>query len=550
MQKDPGRKTYFEAIKCSPMKLRHSLANIKRPKLEENFTLKPSNTTALGAKEFERPNNPSTSIESMEDLTNSTLNKEKPSSTGQYVEKPVEMKTGKSKTSLGIVELQNDETGELGSLCFRKSLLENLYSDNLYSRSNMVGGKLRKVHRGSDGVLLSGRRKSKDLLVRCESIMIYPKVLVNQKEPIDKNKFTGNSKQQSEKYEVDTNYQHLDKVVTNFQNRSSGISTKLDGPKEAWNDSTSQSQRRISVENSENIFTTRLPQLNNNDFRTGIEKTSPETALDNCKPLSESHAVIVNHNEKLTTESQNRKQSASTKIIIPFGENELTNKVTERNRSKNEHLGEQKDVNMKPKCLLKEMSNIQKVHDGVVITTGLQKENDKGNNQSKQNNCGEIITHNTIIKQKYLKESSKLNEQLHLSGKVCDQTMYGTRTEIPRKLAIPTQYLSMTTPCSPIKKFRIPTGVENKLLVERENYPPKTNAAPYRFVYNQKDVSARNVDVPKVKKQDNRGQSVSLNVGGKGLLKMKLPQNEEISVEDEKKKRVQFLVRNSRYFTQ
>ena len=600
IQSDPTKKTYFEAIKCSPMKLRQSLANFKRPKLDENFTLKPNHSTALNHKPLNTPGSTGnatvlvTSMESMEESTENTLTTEK--SFGKAVEIP----TAKPRTSLGIVEMQDDEVGQLGSLCFRKNLPANFYHENIYTPCNMIGGKLRKVHRGTerDSALLTGRHKSKELLVRCESIMIYPKVLVNQKEQTDKTKNASKHvhqsdaakhQQQSDKY----------KVVTNLQKHSNQFATT---PKEAWNENSSQPALTIISKSSETNYI-QLPQLNTKETaqKRNNQTASPETPLDKPKRRSvlESYPV-QNCKGQSSTESQiTQNLSASTKIIIPFGEHELINQTADR--SKNAHVGGergtpmktrcviketstlqkvyggvlhkiglQKDegiewsikkaeesnehaggrgIPMKTKCVIKETSTLQKVQGGVLHKTGLQKEEGVEGTIKKMGGINEHVE-DAAMKSRCLKESSKLNEQSHLTRRHSDVAVDVREVNMVRKLAITTQYQTLNTPNSPLKRFRIPTGVEkNDLFVGRENFPPKNKTAPLRFAYSQRGLCDYGKSFDGAKQQDNSTRSVSLKIGGKGLLKASLARNEEKLAEDESKKRVQFLVHNSRYFT-
>jgi hypothetical protein len=528
------------------MKLRQSIAAFKRPKLDENFTLKPNNNITLNPKSSNAPGAKeqatalSTSMESMEDSIENTSTAEK------TLGKRVETKT--MKPSVGIVEMQNDEMGLLGSLCFRKSLPENFYDENMYTPCNMVGGKLRKVYRGTGSGLLSARRQSKELLVRCESIMIYPKVLVNQKEQTDK--FATNSKQQSAKYKVTGNHQQQsDKVVVNLQKHSNEFARKPDKPKEAWNDNTTQPS--LNSKGSDTNYT-RLPQLNAKDQSTPKghnQNASPETPLDDPTPVVEVH-TIQNCTEQPSIESQIAKNSASTKIIIPFGENELIKQSGVRSRSKSENVGGERGTPMKSRCLVNETSTLQKIQEVVTLKTELQKE--EGVEGSVKTAGGsDVGERGKPMKLRFLKESSKLNEQSHSTQRHSDITVGVGRAEIARKLPVATQYLTVNT-TNTLKRFRIPTGIENsELFIGRENYPPKTKTGPYRFAYSQKGLSEYGKNFDGVKQHIGR-QSVPLKIGGKGLLKARLARNEEVSgklAEDESKKRVQFLVHNSRYFT-
>ena len=514
------------------MKLRQSLANFKRPKLDENFTLKPTKDTAVNLKPTTKENASelSTSMESMEDLTEDTSTTE--NNLGKF-----ESKTTKPRTSLGIVEIHNDNMGNLGSLCFRQSLPKNHYDQNMYRTSyNMTGGKLRRVYRGTDDDLLSARRRSKDLLVRCESIMIYPKVLTNHKEQSDK--LATNNKQQSEKYKVAVDHREQPdsyKVVANLLKHSNKFATKHEQPKEAWKDKTVQSPLGISIKTSE-TNTTRLPQLNVKEETTQPQNNQndqsvPETPLDNLK-VKPGTETIQNLKRRSSTEQQMAKNSASTKIIIPFGENELINNTSgERSRSKHERSGGEK-----------------------VIKTSLQKAQGVGASMEK---VGESEEHADekgtprVAKVKCLKESSKVNEKSQQARRHSDITLDVRQAEMARKLPVAPQYLTLNTLKFPIKRFRIPTGAENELFVGRENYPPKTRA--HQLPYSQRGLTehTRTLNGVVATQHDNDGHErrrQCLKIGGKGLLKASLSRN-EIPAEDGSKKRVQFLVHNSRYFS-
>lgn len=511
------------------MKLRQSLANFKRPKLDENFTLKPTKDVAINLKPSakEHASELSTSMESMEDLTEDT------STTEDNLGK-VETKTAKPKTSLGIVEMHNDNMGNLGSLCFRKSLPGNYYDQNMYRTScNMTGGKLRKIYRGTDGGLLSARRKSKDLLVRCESIMIYPKVLTNHKEQGDK--LATNNKQQSEKYKAAGDHREQSdsyKVVANLPKHPNKFATKPEQPKEAWNEDTIQSPLGISIETPE-TNPTHLPQLNVKEETTQPQNAQsvPETPLDNpkLKPVAE---AIQNLKRQSSTDQQMAKNSASTKIIIPFGENELINNTSgERSRSKHERSGGERVTK----------TSLQKAK-WIEASTEKVGENDE--------HLDEKGTPR-VTKGKCLKESSKVNEKSQQGRRHSDITLDVRQAEMARKLPVAPQYLTLNTLKFPLKRFRIPTGFENELFVGRENYPPKTRT--HRFPYGQKGFAehTRTLDGVAVTQQDNDGherQRQCLKIGGKGLLKASLSRN-EVPAEDESKKRVKFLVHNSRYFS-
>ena len=524
------------------MKLRQSLANFKRPKLDETFTLKPAKDAAMNLKPTgkEQASEISTAIESMEDLTEDI-------STAEKTLGKVESKIAKPRTSLGIVEMRNDDMGNLGSLCFRRSLPENYYEHSTCRTScHMTGGKLRKIYRSTENGLQSARRKGKDLLVRCESIMIFPKVLVSHKEHGDK--LASNTKQQpAHKVTVDHREQSdTYKFVANLQEHLKP--TKPEQPKEAWNEDTIQLPLGISVKTPE-TNTTRLPQLSAKEENVQTEtdqvgESVPETPLDPSKVKAVAE-TIQNPKRQSSTEQQIAKNSATTKIIIPFGENELINNTpAERSRSKHESPGGERG----------RKTSSHKVQGVVAFKTPLHREEGSEGSMEK---VGENDEHAgekgapRITKVKYLKESSKVNEKSHQGRRDSDVTLDVRQAEMARKLPVAPQYLTLNTLKFPLKRFRIPTGVENELFVGRENYPPKTRT--HQFPYSQRGLAehARTLDGVVVSQQDNDGherQRQCLKIGGKGLLKASLSRN-KVQAEDEGKKRVQFLVHNSRYFS-
>ena len=540
IQNDPTKKTYFEAIKCSPMKLRQSLANFKRPKLEETLTLEPNivvNERPLNT--TENATNLATSEESMQRSTNKTSTTEKSLIREKTFGK---MRATKPKSSLGIVEMQNDEMGQLGSLCFRKSLPQNWYKEQIYTPSNMMGGKLRKLYRGTnrDGVLLTGRHKSNELLVRCESIMIYPKVLINQKEQSEK--LVANCKQ-SERHAVERQSDKYQEVTDLKKNKFASR------PKEAWNERTGEVPLTVMSKSSETNYT-QLPQLNIKDqmMYTEMNETmqrhnpSPEQSPDT---LDETPADESVQNYTAPTDLQTN-NTASTKIIIPFGENELRNQTAETSGSKNGHVGGERGSPIKTRCLIKETPTPQKVQGVVSHKTGFPQEEGVEGSKKKAGERNEWEG-GALVKSRCLKESSKLNEKLHSTRS--DLILDVRESGMARKLVITTQYQILNTPSSPVKKFQIPTAVDKReLFAGRENYPPKNKTSSFRLPYNQKGLSEYNKSFDGV--HDNAGQS--LKIGGKGLLNVRpsrLSRNEEKLAEDESKKRVQFLVHNSRYFT-
>ena len=543
IQSDPTKKTYFEAIKCSPMKLRQSLANFKRPKLEETFTLEQN--TAVNQRSLitkENATNLATSEESMHRSTNKTSTTEKFLNREKMFDK---MKTAKAKSSVGIVEMQNDEMGQLGSLCFRKSLSQNCYREQIYTSSNMMGGKLRKVYRGTnrDGVLLTGHHKSKELLVRCESIMIYPKVLINQKEKSEK--LVANSKQ-SERNVVERQSDKYQEVI-DFKKQKFASR-----PKEAWNERTGEPPLTVMSKSSETNYT-QLPLLNTKDQMMHTEKDetmqrhnpSPEESPDT---LDETPADESVQNYTAPTDLQTNKNTASTKIIIPFGENESGNQTAETSRSKSGHVGGERGSPIKTRCLIKETPTLQKVQGVVSHKTGFPQEEGVEGSKKKAEERNEWEG-GALVKSRCLKESSKLNAKLHSTRS--DPILDVRESGMSRKLVITTQYQILNTPSSPAKKFQIPTAVDkSEMFAGRENYPPKNKTSSFRLPYNQKGLFECNKSFDSVHDDDDDGQS--LKIGGKGLLNIRpsrLSQNDEKLAGDESKKRVQFLIHNSRYFT-
>ena len=453
------------------------------------------------------------------------------------------MRTAEAKSSLGIVEMQNDEMGQLGSLCFRKSLPQNCYREQIYTPSNMMGGKLRKVYRGTnrDGVLLNGRHKSKELLVRCESIMIYPKVLINQKEQSEK--FVANRKQ-SQRYVVERQSDKYQDVTDLEKHKFSSR------PKQAWNERIGELPLTVMSKSSETNYT-QLPLLNIKDQT--MQREEDETMQRHNPSPAESPVTLDETpvDESVTnytapTDLQINKNTASTKIIIPFGENELGNQTAEMSRLRSGHVGGERGSPIKTRCLIKETPIIQKVQGVVSHKTGFPQEEGVEESKKKAGERNEWEG-GALVKSRCLKESSKLNEKLHSTRS--NLTLDVRESGMARKLVITTQYQILNTPSSPVKKFQIPTAVDKReLFAGRENYPPKNKTSSFRLPYNQKGLSEYSKSFDSV--QDNDG--LSLKIGGKGLLNVRpsrLSRNDEKLAEDEGKKRVQFLIHNSRYFT-
>ena len=511
------------------MKLRQSLANIKRPKLEEKPTLepnyRPSNTAGMTEHATEQPS----SREAMQDSTEETMTTDKPLTTekilGRTVERPPGgVRTAKATSSLGIVEMQNDEMGQLGSLCFRRNVTGNFYSESIYTPCNMMGGKLRKLYRGTnkESVLLTGRRKNKDLLVRCESIMIYPKVLIDQKE-------------RSDKSEKEDNHQQ---VVSNLEKHKFASR-----PIEAWN--ASEPSLTVTPKTSEANHN-QLPQLNVKDHTTPrghAQIPAPETSLDTP---DEKPALDSVQNHATSTDLQVNKNSATTQIIIPFGENELRNQTVEGIRSKSGHVGGERGAPVKTRCIIKETPTLQKVQGVVSHKSGFSQQ--QGVEGSATKAAGER-NGGTPMKSRCLKESSRLNEKMHSTQP--DLVLDVRESGMARKLVITTQYQILNPPNSPLKKFQIPTAIDRReLFAGRENYPPRNKTASFRLAHHQRGLSEYSNKSVESSVEGSCGQS--LKIGGKGLLNARLStlsRHDEKLVEEESQKRVQFLVRNSRYFT-
>ncbi|XP_028407118.1 uncharacterized protein LOC114529505 [Dendronephthya gigantea] len=520
-ENDPSKKTYFEAIKCSPMKLRQSIATFKRPKLDENFNvLKPKQNLALHPRPPGMPGpsvhaetDSSTSMEPMELLNEKSSILEKAALAGKSSVKTMHSKTAKAKTSLGIVEMRGDnDTGQLGSLCFRKGL--NNSSENVLSPgSTMVGGKLRRVHRGEDGALLTGRNKSKELLVRCESIMIYPKVLINQKQQSEKIRLNTNIKEQVEENTAGVTRNQVEKSTT-----------KPEKPREAWKDSNHVSLSK----NSENY--TRLPQLTVKEYckpEGQHRKTSLEEALGPQKGAPDDDIITVIQTSKRQPFVESKVFQYSTKIIIPFGEDEL--KIP-RETTEKESLTQQRGFGSLG-------GGEENGERGAPIETRPTRYSEESN-QLAEEKIG-------LVKPRCLKESSKLNQQIRVNS---DLLLQVRQPETARTFPVATQYLTVTTPETQVKRFRIPTGGENTdLFVGRENHPPKAKSTgAYRFSYNQRGLSEYNKGFDGIPEDDDERRR-NLKIGGKGLLKARLARQEsERLLEDECKKRVQFLVNNSR----
>ena len=507
------------------MKLRQSIATFKRPKLDENFNvLKPKQGTSLNSRPPNLPGSSeqagvdsSTSTETMELLNEKYSTTEKTAMAGKSSVKPMHSKT--AKTSLGMVEMRCDsDTGQLGSLCFRKGLPEGNYGENvLFPGSTMVGRKFRGVHREDESMLLTGRNQNKELLVRCESIMIYPKVLINQKQQSQKFRLNTNSKEQNE-----------ENTACLTRNKVEKFTAKPAGPREAWQDSN-----HISLSETPEDCT-RLPQLTIKEYCKPDgqhQKTSVGEALGKQKGTSDDDIPII-HSAKRQTFVESKAFQYSTKIIIPFGEDELNNPgETNEKASSSQQKG------------FGSLGGVDVIGGRVApMETRPPRYSEESNHLAEEKIA--------LVKPRCLKESSKLNEQIRVNSDILLQVR---QPETARAFPVATQYLTVTTPETPVKRFRIPTGVENvDLFVGRENYPPKTKSTgAYRFSHNQRGLSEYNKGLDGISEDDGeQRKNAALKIGGKGLLKARLArQGSERLLEHECKKRVQFLVHNSRYFT-
>ena len=129
-----GRLTYFEAIKCSPMKLRQSITTHKRP-----------NVSSLIVSQ-------------------------------QHFQKPVKERVPTSKYRSPVFEITQHPVRQLGSLCFQTKNSVRRPSEATYSSIRLVGGKISTSRRNAHYKTVA--RKGSELRVRCESVMIYPKTLI------------------------------------------------------------------------------------------------------------------------------------------------------------------------------------------------------------------------------------------------------------------------------------------------------------------------------------------------------------------------------------
>lgn len=531
------------------MKLRQTIRSFKPPKLGDDFALKTTQNWPLNGQKscMDEANALATSTESKEDLQQNN------STTKTTVGEPLERNLAKPRSSLGFVEMQSDEMGprQLGSLCFRKSLPETVYSENMYTSCHLVGGKLRKRYRGTDGVLLvSGHHKSKELLVRCESIMIYPKVLLSQDEHNDK--IATNSQQHLERYKVNEYHQEHQpqsetyKVVSSHHHRHQQQKFekhKNDNnfhqhehkmPKQAWNQDGSKLSTEIRTETDYR----QLPRFSSK-FQAFQQEIKPNT--QSKRQPGEIAVVDSGNNQDRQTSTKN---SASTKIIVPFGEAELVNKTAERHLSTKECAGAEMVMTRIPREILtskKDARTLQK-------EKGAEKF-EKAVGKSNENSSDECIP--VPIKLRYLKESSKLNEK----SSARNFNTHVRQVEVSRQEAINTQYVTVNLPNFSVRRFRIPTGVENdKLLhVGQNNYPPKTKSDPYLFAHSQRGASECGNKYGVDMTDHNGKENTALKIGGKSFLKASAGKGtrvrEKIHAEEANKKKVQFSVHNSQYIT-
>ena len=130
--RETGRLTYFEAIKCSPMKLRQSITTHKRP-----------NVSSLIVSQ-------------------------------QHSQKPVKERVPTSKNRSPVFEITQHPVRQLGSLQTKNSVRRP--SQATYSSIRLGGGKISTSRRNAH--YKTPARNGSELRVRCESVMIYPKALI------------------------------------------------------------------------------------------------------------------------------------------------------------------------------------------------------------------------------------------------------------------------------------------------------------------------------------------------------------------------------------
>lgn len=133
-------KSYFEAIKCSPMKLRQSIATRHKVSGKSSRIVR------------------------------------------QHPRNPMKDRVPKDQASSAVVETTSDPVSrQLGSLNFQTKNSERCQSELPYSTRHLVGGKMGKSRRNMHKPTA---RNSDELRVRCESVVIYVKSLVSHEKPL------------------------------------------------------------------------------------------------------------------------------------------------------------------------------------------------------------------------------------------------------------------------------------------------------------------------------------------------------------------------------
>lgn len=343
---------------------------------------------------------------------------------------------------------------------------------------------MRKVHRSLLNAVSSDKR-NRELLVRCESVMIYPKALVCPR----------NEKPSSEPLKA----------------------------KEAWRENYIGATS-LAFRNEEEY--TRLPDLEAKERPMLLDKQDRKL----------SPGPVQGENDKHLGNVQNSRKSASTKIIIPFGEVELK---SSNNRNVNpETLAMQKAEELQGS----ETKPYQATSAFFSDLTSARKRANFYNNRN----------------------ASQLNSSEKFRRTIPGMVIGVTRLEIPRKARLITRSLSTAAASSPLTKFNIRAADANGLSQGPLNVSQKNPSS--RFFYNQRkrpDFSMKTKDQSPIITSDQEGRkyfisagsNLSLKVGGTGLLKEQRSLQVNFGggrqMEDTNRKTAQFntVVPRSRYFT-
>ncbi|XP_046864819.1 uncharacterized protein LOC124459395 isoform X2 [Xenia sp. Carnegie-2017] len=491
-------KTYNLALKCSPIELRESKMKMKKSKLESDFLKRP-----LNKENYERhPKKMAEVEENNEEMQKDIFDidtEESQKDMGILMNIP---KGENPRTSLSLVELRHDKWGTVGSFHFQRTapvLEEN-------SKSQLRGGKVRIMHKRNENTqYLADRYKTNELMIQCQSVMIHPKVLTKPK----KQEGTEQNKEISAVLSTKTSHDTLEEKSLN-----DSITVPTIFPQLPFNKSPKQACKKEILETDED--------LNNKDV--------------------DSHASIPRRKDKLDKE----RKSPSTKIIIPFGERETkycskiiamseTQVLTSNKTGKENDASCEKGIDMDKEGIDMDKEGIDMDKESLkkeTASTGF-----KTSPRKKEEFQGNSLTFSQI-QSRYLKDSSNLHEQVGVSDESRETIRKKKPQDKHKDRILRTQYLTINTDDSLLRKFRIPTGREdNNMFVGRENDPPKTTSQ--KFGYSQRGIAVYSKEFVGIK----------MNQTDEDGLRMDRKGDRTLEKEDDGK-RVEFLVKNSRYFNE